>query len=170
MLSQHGEGTLKSQLLLLNKDKDQIQKFEDLFGYLLNQSKHKNFSPESIYSLFLELIGIDNVEEFAHKIESYGYTSINRAIGDTVISYFSNPLELIQYLLAATHTYDFTESDINNLLIRMIMERGMDFESIRTIDEVEGKIWRSRKFVTTFILVNIVLLILILLFSLRKRK
>ena len=154
----------------MNKDKGQIRKFEDLFGYLLNQSKYKNYSPESIYNLFLELIGIDNVEEFADKLESYGYTAINLAIGDTSIGNFSNPFELIQYLLTATHTYDFSESDINNLLIRMILEKGFDIQSIRSIDEMEGKLWKSRKFVTTIILVNIVLLILILFFVLRKRR
>ncbi len=170
MLSIHGEGTLKSQLILLNRDREQIQTFEDLFDYLLNQSKFKNYSIESVYSLFLELIGIDNVKEFAAKLESYGYGAINRALKDTTISNFSNPLELIKYLLAASRTYNFSEADINNLLIRMILERGLDFRSLRSIDEIQGKFWKSRKFVPTIILVNIVLLILILLFWLRKRK
>ena len=170
MLSIQGEGALKSQLILLSKNKGQIESFEDLFGYLLNQSKYKNYSLESVYSLFLDLIGIDNVEEFAAKLESYGYTAINKALRDTTISSFSNPLELIKYLLAATRMYDFTEADINNLLIRMMLERGLDFRSIRSIDEIQGKFWKSRKFLTTFILVNIVLLILILLFWLRRKK
>lgn len=170
VLAAYGEGTLKSQLMLMDRDEARIEKFEDLFGYLLNQSKYKNYSPESVYSLFIDLIGIDNVKEFADKLESYGYIAINRALNDTTVSYFSNPLELIQYLLAATHTYDFTESDVNNLLIRMILERGLRDRSIREIDQVKEKFWRSRKFVTTFILVNIVLLILILLITLRKRS
>jgi len=170
LLLTHGEGTLKSQLILVSKDREQITSFEALFDYLLNQSKYKNYSPESVYSLFIDLIGIKNVEEFAQKIQSYGYIAINRALSDTTISYFSNPLELIQYLLAATRTYDFSESDINNLLIRMILEKGLDGKSLRTMDQIQGKFWKSRKFLTTIILVNIVLLILILLFSLRRKK
>jgi hypothetical protein len=110
------------------------------------------------------------VKEFAAKLRSYGYTAVNRALNDTTISYFSNPLELIKYLLAETRMYDFTQADINNLLIRMILEKGLDYHSIRSMDQVEGKFWKSRKFVTTIILVNIVLLIVILLFSLRKRN
>lgn len=170
MLTVYGEGTLKSQLILLHKDKGQVQSFEDLFGYLLNQSKFKNYSPESVYSLFLDIIGIDDVNEFAAKIESFGILAINRALSDTVVSNFSNPLELIKYLLSATRIYNFSESDINNLLIRMILEKGLDYQSLRSVDQVPGKFWKSRKSIATIILVNIVFLILILLFWLRKKK
>jgi tetratricopeptide (TPR) repeat protein len=170
MLISRGEGNLKSQLIFMNKERDQIETYEDLFGYLLNQSRYKNYSLESVYSLFIDLIGIEDVGEFADKIQSYGYLAINRALQDTSLSYFSNPLELIQYLLAATRTYDFTESDINNLLIRMILEKGLDEKSLREIDQIQGRFWRSRKFLTTLILVNIVLIILILLFSFRRKR
>jgi len=86
------------------------------------------------------------------------------------LKYFSNPFELLQYLLAATNDYDFTKSDINNLLIRMILERGLS-DQIRLKEDVKAKsIWKNKKFLITIILVNVVILIFIILISLRRKK
>ncbi len=170
LLTANATGSLKSQLLLSASEQESLNTFEGIMNYLLNQAKYKNYSRESVYDLILSLIGIDDVEKFASKIKEYGYNSINQAIADTSLKYFSNPFELIQYLLMAAQTYDFTQSDINNLLIRMILERGLDNERISAADEAGKKFWKSKKFISTTILVNIVLIILIILFALRKKK
>jgi hypothetical protein len=170
LLTTGATGSLKSQLLLSSSELQSYNSFEGMLNYLLNQSQYKNYSKESVYDLLLNLIGIDDVEEFASKIKVYGYSSINQAIMDTTMNHFSNPLELIQYLLMASQNYNYTQSDINNLLIRMILERGLK-DRIKDVERGFGKkFWKSKKFIPTVILVNIVLIILIVLFRLRRKK
>lgn len=170
MLASGGKGDLKSHLLHISKNSEMFDGFEEIITYMVNQSKFNNYSPENVYKLLIDLIGIDDVNKFAEKIRSYGYSAINQALSDTAFEYFSNPYELVQYLLGATRTYDFSQADINNLLIRMILEQGLKDRGIRSVDEISGKLWQSKKFVTTFILVNIILIILILLFTFRRRS
>ncbi len=170
VLTNSARGTLKSQLLLLNMDEKQIHSYEGLLRYLVEQSQHKDFSREEVYNLLLELIGITDINVFAHKIKSYSIASINKALADTSLKYFSNPFELLQYLLVSVQDYDFTESDINNLLIRMILERGLAEGIDKNYDVDEKKIWKNKNFLTSIILVNIVILILIILLSRRRKK
>jgi len=78
---------------------------------------------------------------------------------------------LVQYLIAATQTYNFTTSDLNNLLIRMILERGLHEDAGGYYeDELEKKFWKGKRFIATVILANIVLLILLILFLIRRRR
>ncbi|MGD2035936.1 MAG: hypothetical protein PVF73_12815, partial [Bacteroidales bacterium] len=170
LLTNTAAGTLKSQLLLLNLDENQIHTFEQLLEYLVDQSRHKNYSREELYNLLLDLTGITDVREFYEKLISYNFESINKALTDTSLKFFSNPYELLQYLLVATQDYDFTESDINNLLIRMILERGLSDRVITEYESNGGSIWKNKKFLTTIVLVNIVILILIILVTLRRKK
>lgn len=170
LLTANATGSLKSQLLLSSSEMRSYNTFEGMLDYLLNQAQYKNYTRESVYDLILSLIGIENVEEFAAKIKEYGYGSINQAITDTSLSFFSNPLELIQYLLMATQTYDFTQSDINNLLIRMILEKGLSDRDRNGSDDIGKKFWKSKRFIPTVILVNILLIILIILFTRRKKN
>jgi tetratricopeptide (TPR) repeat protein len=171
LLTDNATGSLKSELLQIKTAKEKpYHTFEGLLEYILNQAKYKNYKRESVYDLILSLIGINNVDEFAEKIRSYGYRNINRAIDDTTMSYFSNPMELIQYLLMATQIYDFSETDINNLLIRMILEKGLHERSRDLLNETHHEFWKNKKSVPTIILVNIVIIILIVLFVFRRRK
>ena len=171
LLTREAEGVLKSELVLISENVKDQDDYRSILNYLLNNSEHKNYTRESVYDLLLKLIGIEDVDEFAEKLISYGYTRINNAIADTSLNYFSSPLELIQYLISATQSYDFTSSDINNLLIRMILERGLDERGGRYYqDELKKNFWKSRQFITAVVMVNIVLLILIILFSVRKRR
>ncbi len=170
VLASNATGNLKSSLLLLNLDESQINTYEELLRYLVEKAQYKNYSTEEVYKLLLELIDIYDVNEFSEKIKSYNIASINKALADTSLKYFSNPFELLQYLLAATNNYDFTESDINNLLIRMILERGLSDQISLKKDSKGESIWKNKKFLITIILVNVVILIFIILLSLRRKK
>lgn len=170
MLTLEASGTLKSQLFQAEVQEESVQTYEGLINYLINQAEFKNYSRESVYDLLLRLIDIEDVDEFAEKLTSYNYKGINEAVADTALQYFSNPLELVQYLIAVSHTFNFAETDINNLLIRMILEKGINEKLSKDYDDKLGKFWRERKFITTIILVNILLLILILLFILRRKS
>lgn len=171
LLTEEAEGNLKSELQSLGDKIDEKEDYEELLNYLLNQSKHKDYSRENVYDLLVKLTGLDQVDEFAEKFISYGFSEINNAIADTSLSHFSSPIELIQYLIVATQSYDFAASDINNLLIRMILERGLDEQGGNYYkDELSKNFWKSRRFISTVVLVNILLLILVILFSIRKRN
>jgi hypothetical protein len=169
-LKAEANGTLKSQLLVLDLEESNIYTYDDLLNYLLNQSQYKNYTRESVYDLFLRMIGIDNVEEFADLIRSYQYTSINKALADTSLGYFSSPFELLQYLLASAQYYEYTESDINNLLIRMILERGLSHNNIEKYKGSGKKLWRNPKFVSTIVLINIILLVLIIVVLIKRKN
>jgi hypothetical protein len=170
MLANHATGNLKSSLLLLDLEDSQVSTYESLLRYLVEQAQYENYTTEEVYKLLLDLIDITDVNEFSEKIRSYNIAAINKALSDTSLNYFSNPFELLQYLLAATNDYDFTESDINNLLIRMILERGLS-DQINLKKDSKGKsIWKNKKFLITIILVNVVILIFIILITLRRKK
>ncbi len=170
ILTQQSSGSLKSELFQAELEEENIQSYEGLINYLINQSEFTNYSRENVYSLLLSLIDIEDVNEFADKITSFNYSRINEALADTSLQSFSNPLELIQYLLAVSQKFNFADTDINNLLIRMILEKGINEKLSKDYEDKMGKFWRERKFITTIILVNILLLILILMYILRRKS
>jgi hypothetical protein len=172
LLASQAEGSLKLQIDELFNELDEAASFEDMLTYLLNESVHNDYSRESVYDLLVRLTGIKNVSEFAEKLMLYNNAEINKAIADTTLESFSNPLELVQYLIAATQNYNYTSSDINNLLIRMILEKGLidDLGGDYYKEKAKPKYWKSKQFISTAILVSIAILILITLFIIRRRK
>lgn len=170
MLAETSSGNLKSELAEIKQEKPDFNTYEGLISYLIDQSKFKNYSRENIYSTLLELIEIKDVNEFAAKLANYNNRKINEALADTSLQYFSNPYELIQYLLSVSDQFDFSETDINNLLIRMILEQGMAARASDQQDEISFKIWRDNKFVATVVLVNLVLLVLLILYLYRRKS
>ncbi|MBN1950607.1 MAG: PD40 domain-containing protein [Bacteroidales bacterium] len=174
LLASQAEGTLKLQITEALNDIRDNSSYEDLLNYLINQSRQKDYSRESVYDLLVRLTGITDVGEFADKLISYNMPEINKALADTSIRAFSDPLELVQYLIASTQNYNFSDSDINNLLLRMVLEKGlkMDMGSFFEDADKGGKasFWKSKRFISTLILVNIALIILIILYTIRRRK
>jgi tetratricopeptide (TPR) repeat protein/uncharacterized membrane protein YjjP (DUF1212 family) len=170
ILGNNAEGNLKSLLQSLNVESENILTYEDLINHLLKESKFKNYNRENVYNLLINMIGIKDVSEFAKKIRSYNITNINKALNDTTLTYFSSPFELIQYLLASSNTYNFLESDINNLLIRMLLERGLENTGENIYTTGHQKIWKNPKFISTLVLVNILLLAIIVIISMRRKN
>ena len=170
ILTNNAEGSLKSRLQLLNIEKENLKTYNDLINYILKQSEFDNYNRENVYNLLIDLIGIKDVNEFAAKIRSYNFTNINKALDDTSLTYFSSPFELLQYLLVSANTYNFSESDINNLLIRMLLERGLinKGENINTTGQ--QKFWKTSKFISTIVLVNILLVSVIVILSMRRKN
>ena len=171
LLIARSEGTLRSQLLLMNNATADLKTYESYLNYLLSQSPYKNYSRENVYKMLVDLIGITSTEKFAEKLMAYGYGGLNNAIADTSMRYFSSPYELVQYLVAASLSYDFTTSDLNNLLIRMILEQGLDKIQYEAFDSGKTKkFWKTREFISAIVLVNLVLILLIVLFTFRRRN
>jgi hypothetical protein len=170
VLTEEATGTLKSQLQSIDLEKNNIHTYNDLLKYLLTQSQFKTGTKESIYGLLLSLTGIKDVNELVKRLQSYQNHSINKALADATLANFSTPLELIQYLLSSAGTYDYTESDINNLLIRMILEKGLENINTEKFKSTKHRMWKNPAFFNTIILVDIILVVLIILLILRKKK
>ncbi len=170
LLMSESTGNLKSQLQSIDLKKNNINTYEDLLKYLLTQSQFKNIPKANVYELLIKLIGIKDVKEFADLINSYQNKAISKALADTSLTAFSTPLELLQYLLSSAQLYDYTESDINNMLIRMILEKGMAKNNPEKPELAKHKLWKNPAFFNTMILVDVILVLLILLFVLKKKK
>ena len=170
VLAADAKGTLKSKLQSIDLEKNNIRTYDDLIKYLLTQSQFNDVTKESILDLLLKLTGIKDTKELADRIRSYQNESINRALDDVSIGNFSTPIELLQYLLSSAGTYDYAESDINNLLIRMILEKGLESGNTDKLELVKHKLWKNPTFFSTIILVDIILVVLIILLVLRRKK
>jgi Tol biopolymer transport system component len=169
-LTAQATGSLKSELMQMQSEEPDYNTYEGLINYLIDQSEFKDYTRENVYALLLDLIDIKDVNEFAEKLKSYQNENINKALADTSIQYFSNPFELIQYLLSVSDRFNYTESDINNLLIRMILEQGLSDSVSDARDKLSFKFWKDNKFVATVILVNLLIVILVVLFLYRRKS
>ncbi len=170
MLTENASGNLRSELAEIAVEEPDYNTYEGLISYLIDQSRFKDYSRENVYSLLLDLIDIKNTDEFAAKLRSYNNSTINKALADTSLQYFSNPYELIQYLLSVADQFNFSETDINNLLIRMILEQGLSDQISDQHDNLSFRIWKDNKFVATIVLVNLVLVVLLILFLYRRKS
>lgn len=170
LLTYKAEGSLKSTLQIIDPESERINTFSGLVNQLLKSAPYKNYNRENVYQLLLDLIGITNVQEFADKLRSFNDPRINKALKDTNLGIYSNPFELIQYLLSSRDIYDFTESDINNLLLRMILEKGLSIKDYEDVGALGKKLFKNPKFVTTVVLVNFLLIILIIFFYRRSKN
>jgi tetratricopeptide (TPR) repeat protein len=169
-LAEHATGNLKAELMEIRNKESGPNTYTGLINYLVDRAEFRGYSRENVYSLLLDLIEIKDVNEFAEKLRSYNKATINAALAEASLQNFSNPLELIQYLVSVSERFDFTESDINNLLIRMILEQGI-LDSVSDMkDVVSDNLWKNKKFVTTIILVNLLIALLIVLFLYRRKS
>lgn len=169
-LTQNATGNLKNTLMNFNLHKEQIGSFEGLIRALLLESRTNSYSPESVYKLLIDLIGIQDVEEFAAKMLTYAEGNLYNAISNSDLSQFSNPLELVQYLLSIASQYDYSNSDINNLLLRILLEKGLEKRGIDSKSEARKGFFHERKLLNTIVLANIILIIILVLFLRRRRK
>jgi tetratricopeptide (TPR) repeat protein len=170
LMASEATGDLKSQLQSIDLEKNNIRTYEDLLKYVLTQVQNKNYSKQSVYDVLLKLIGVKDVKEFADLIRSYQNQSINNALDDSSVNNLSTPMELLQYLLSSAQSYNYSESDINNLLIRMILEKGLENRNTEKFELVKHRLWKNPTFVNTIILVDIIIVLMIILIILRKKK
>ena len=169
LLAGKASGSLKVFLQEIDIRGLQINTFEELVDYLLNQSKFHDFNREMVYQLLLDIIDVKNVKEFVDLILKYCDDRIAAAMHATDVTRFSKPIEVVQYLLSVADDYNYTERDLMRLLLKMLLRKG---SAGIPADNREG--WFSSldrpALVTSLVIVNSIIIILLIVFLMRKKR
>lgn len=170
-LASAATGQLKTDIENLDMEGLSSQDFESIINDLLRQSKTSGYSALEVYELLLSLLGVEKVDELADLMgESSSTAQLDSLIAEIELEQFSKPVEVIQYLLSQSPYFDYTDSDINNMLLRLLLEKGMD--SYQQSEEVmhAEKLIKRRKTITTIVLANVLLILLFIIFRRRSQK
>jgi hypothetical protein len=169
LLAEKATGSLKVFLQEIDIRGLQINTFEELVDYLLNQSKFHDFNREMVYQLLLDIIDARNVREFIDLLMKYCDDRIAAAMHATDVTQFSKPLEVVQYLLSVADDYNYTERDLMRLLLKMLLRKGS-----AGMSGVKKEGWFASldrpALVTTLVVVNSIIIIMLILFLLRKKR
>lgn len=169
-LASGATGDLKMAIEDIDFKNNSVDTYEAFINQLISQSKTANYSPYEVYELLLDMLGIEKVEELAEAMTEKSSSEIDSLLGATNMQQFSKPVELVQFLISQSPYFDYTESEINNLLLRMLLEKGID-TYIQDEESLQSKkLIRKRRLITTIVLVNALLLVLLFIFWRRKKK
>jgi tetratricopeptide (TPR) repeat protein len=168
-LAKAASGQLKAYIQELDVNNLSGNGYANILETLLRDSKSKGYNKSEVYDLLLKMIGIDNVDDFIAAMRKYTTGDLDSLLATLDKSKFSKPIEIIQYLLSEAGYFDFTDSDINNLLLKMLLEKGISGYSSKE-ELYAQELIRKRRFITTIVLANILLIVIILLFWRRKKK
>ena len=170
LLAGKATGSLKIFLQEIDIRGLQINTFEELVDYLLNQSQFHDFNREMVYQLLLDIIDVKDVKEFVDLILKYCDDRIAAAMRATDVTQFSKPFEVVQYLLSVADDYNYTERDLMRLLLKMLLRKGS--AGISTDSGEEG--WFASldrpALVTSLVIVNSIIIILLIVFLMRKKR
>lgn len=144
--------------------------FNSLIEALLRDSGKGSYKRSEVYDLLIKMIGINDVNQFIDELIKYSGGDIDSLLRTIDRSQFSSPLEVIQYLLSMIDMYDFSESDINNLLIRILLEKGVGVGQDSEKSFYSKFFIERSRFITTLVLANILIIIILILFWRRKKK
>ena len=164
-------GNLKTYVESLDLEDAGIETYEELVAHLLSNAKANGYTTQQVYELLVEMLGFENSNELAAallaKSES---TDIDSLLQGAENQQFSTQLELIQYLLAQSANFDYTDSDINNLLLRLLLERGIESYSQAEALQQAERLMKRKKAVTVIVLANALITLLIIIFWRRRKK
>ncbi len=169
-LASHASGNLKAVIQSLDLEQKHISTFADLLNYLINSSKFQNYNRETVYKLLLDIIYIDSMDEFVRLLKKHGSSAIIQAIESIDLRQFSSPYDLIQYLVGYTDKYAYTEQDILNLLLKLVLEKGFGMDKDRADMPSREKTQHGKLLIPLLVANGILLLIIILYFIRRKKK
>jgi len=169
MLAGKATGSLKLFLEEINVRDLQLNTFEELIDYLMNQSKFHDYNREMVYQLLIDIINPANVEEFVNLLLQYGEDPIINALNSADIKQFSVPVEVLQYLLSVGDEYHFTERDLLRVLLKILLRKG---PAVNEVEHEKG--WLSGldkpALITSLIIINGLILVFLIIFILRKKR
>jgi tetratricopeptide (TPR) repeat protein len=168
-LKKHATGNLKSMLQDLNIREKNISTFTGLLEYLISCASLKGYSRESVYQLLIDLIEHKNLEDFVNKLKKHAGNEIMKALDELDLTQFSNALELVQFLIGHTDIYSFDETEILNLLLKVIFAGGVDSDYLVKDLKLAGKKAKTGLIVPASIVIIIILFFLIF-FIIRKKQ
>jgi hypothetical protein len=169
MLAYKATGSLKEFLQEIDIRNLEINTFEELVDYLLNQSQFHDFNREMVYQLLIDIIDPKSIGEFIEMLIRFGDSRITSAIEATNTDQFSRPLEVMQYLLSVADEFKYTERDLLRILLKMLLRKGPDIgEGDQRLGWFSGM--NKPALVTSLIVVNAIIIALLILFILRKKR
>ncbi len=169
-LSINAKGNLKTAIEGLPKTSLELSTYEKIIDELISSSRTGGYSPEEFYQLLVDMIGISNVNDFKPAFAVYASQQLDSLIKSSENQHFSTPLELIQFLLTQAPYFDYTESDINNILLRMLLEKGVN-QYLEEGDVLQSeKLIRRRKISITLIFANAFIIIILIIIWRRKKQ
>lgn len=162
-------GALKEFLHEIDVRDLNLNTFESLVDYLLNQSQFHDYNREMVYQLLIDIISPRNVEEFIDLLLRFGDQRIANAIHATDTRQFSKPIEVMQYLLSVSEEYDYTEKDLLRVLLKILLRKGSDVAELSERKGWFAGIDRPALF-ASLVIVNAVIIALLIMFILRKKR
>jgi tetratricopeptide (TPR) repeat protein len=169
LLAEKASGSLKVFLQEIDIRGLEINTFEELVDYLLNQSKFHDFNREMVYQLLLDIIDARNVKEFIELLMQFCDERIAAAMHAANVTQFSKPLEVVQYLLSVADEYNYTERDVMRVLLKMLLRKG---SAGMVATQKQGWLASLDKpaLVTSLVIVNSIIIVLLIVFLLRKKR
>jgi hypothetical protein len=166
----HAKGNLKSELLMISHTPDQVHSIGSIINNLLSQAKYEKYTRDDVYSLLLNRIDAQGVEEFILLLEEVAPEHIKKALSTLDAKDYSNPLEIVRRLIAISDEYGYSEQDVHQMLIELIL-RDTEGKALMAGTPHDVAQWDKRKkLINTLILVNVIIIILIVLFIFRRKN
>lgn len=169
-LAEAAMGELKLRIQEIDVDNDEINELSDIVNVLIRDSKTRGYGRTEVYDLLINMIGIENVDEFINELLKVSEGKLDRVFSDLNKSEYSLPIEVVQYLLSQTPYYDYSDSDINNLLIKMLLEKGIDDWQKTEEEPYSRELIKKRRLITTSVLIALLSFVIIILFWRRRKK
>jgi len=168
-LEKNATGNLKSVIQNLDIREKNISTFTNLLEYLIAQARLKDYNREAVYQLLIDLIAPESLEEFVNILMKHADSEIKKALEDLDTGQFSKALELIKYLIGHTDKYSYSETDILNLLLKVIFMKGFDVKDLtKDYDRIYKK--ANYKLLIPFVVVIGIILLFIVFVIIRKKN
>jgi hypothetical protein len=146
-----------------------IDTIEELLDYLIRQSEFNNYNRETVYSLLLDIINPRNLEDFLAALTRHASQPILDALALLDENLYSTPLEVVRYLISVSSDHGYTERDVLNLLLKLVIEKGMGIE-----EPSEGsgflRFFREPGLVRNLVIINGIVILIIIFFVFRKKS
>ena len=168
-LANAATGELKVNIQEL-ETKEKSPEITGVIENILNNVNTKGYSKVEVYDLLINMIGLKEVGLFIEEMRNYASGDMDSLLLVVDKNQMSTPLEIIQYLLSVSPYFDFSDSDINSLLIRMILEKGVEGHGLARESSYSKKLIGKNRFITSLVLVNVLIIILLIIFWRRKKK
>ena len=170
ILSDNAVGTLKEELEGLKVNASYYGNFQDVVNQVCVYSQDDAVSREALYRLFMEISGTYTTDSLLRFIEQNGFDIFAESLKDVTRYTHSNPYEVLQHLLAMASVNGYSESDICDMLLYLLLEKGMKKQRYMGESASARKMLKNRSFLHVLVLVNIGIILIILLIILRKRS
>jgi len=169
-LGKSATGNLKAVIQELDIREKKILKYTNLVYYLISKAPLGNYSRESVYQLLLDIISPENTETFLDLLKQNAGSEINEALNNIDLKNFSTPLELIKYIIGHSDNYSFDETDIIDLLLKIVFMKDLDIGNLDPDITITNKKASSKLKLAAAITAGIIIILLLIVIIRKKKK